>query len=141
MNITASHIKHKLVAKFICISVFKMICPIGMSAIQIAVGIYHFRLNPNTEIHSEFIYIIYQFINPIWKLFFINIPIAKPCPVIISFAEPSVIHNKKFNTDIRCQFGKGCLLRYIYIKFSCFPRIIKHRKRLIIKTFRKKKIN
>ena len=136
LNICPCHIQHKLMTKFTGISCIVMICPVGMISKQVAVLVYHLWLNPNTEIHTKLINIIDKFVKSVWKFVFINIPVAKSCTVVITLAEPTVIHNKKLNAHFGGNLSQCCLPLNAYIKFRSLPRIVKHRQGLIVKAFR-----
>ena len=126
-HIVSCHVKHQLVAQFVRVSVLKMVYPIGVRAVKVAVGVDHFRLYPKPEIHALRVDVLNQFVKPVREFFFVHIPIAQSRKVVVSLAEPTVVHNKKFNAYTCRRFRKRRLIHRVYVKIRRFPRIVKHR--------------
>ena len=141
LNFRFCEIEHKLMTHLAVCPLWIMINPIGMSTEQIAVPLHHLRLKPQTEIHTERINAVYKFINSVREFFGIYKPIAQACTVVVSLAEPTVIHNKKLATDFCRLFCKRKLIFGVYIKAGGFPRIVKHGKRPVGKRLRQNMCN
>ena len=75
-----------------------------MRTVKLAVGRNHFRLVPDAEFQSHSVNAVNKPSEV--ELFLVNKPVAETVGVIISLAEPAVIHNEHFNTEFLCTLGK-----------------------------------
>ena len=52
-------------------------CPVGMSLVKVAVGRDHFRLEPDSELHSELVYLVNEIFKTALDLVFIYEPVSE----------------------------------------------------------------
>ena len=100
--------------------------PIWMFFVEFTLGIGHFRLNPNTKLHTIFLCIAEQTFNTIRQLFGIYNPITQSSIVSLTrifFTEPSIIHNEQLTTHAMnvCHHLIHSLL--VDVEINTLPRI------------------
>ena len=96
---------------------------IRMRAEKIGILVYHFGLEPKTELHSETVYVLDDRVKSTNQLLLLYYPVTKSRPVIIAFSKPTVVENEGVYTK-SCR-RRSYLLELIggKIKLSTFPVI------------------
>src|SRR5210317_701701 len=78
--------------------------PIGVSPIQIAVGINHFWLYPEAKLHTQGLDLIDKRFKTVRILDRIGGPITQTREVTIAPFKPAIVKNESLNTDCGCAF-------------------------------------
>src|SRR5580704_559530 len=76
-DIRPSEVKHELIASFAAWSAGEVQYPVRVFTIQIAVRVYHLRLDPYAKIHTEGVDLVDQRLQTVGKLDRIHVPVAK----------------------------------------------------------------
>ena len=90
------------------------IYPIGMRAVQIAVRIDHFRLNPQAELHAQTVHMVDKRLQPVRELFGINVPVAQTGVIVVALAKPAVVYYKQLNAQLGRLIGE---LHLVFVKY------------------------
>ena len=104
--ILAGHVNNALVSAEGAVSSGNMDAPVGMSAVQIGVGGYHFRLIPDTELQSESMNTVHKHAESALELVFVYVPVSERASVVVSYTEPAVVHNEHFYAKLLRAFSK-----------------------------------
>ena len=126
-HVAACQIERQLMARCDWFSAFCLQHPVGMRAVKVAVGIDHFRFEPQAEFHAQFA----DAVGDLAKTLGVHIagyhPVAKAGAVAAPRAEPSIIQHKPF----RANFGRLLCQRQKFfrrmIEIDGFPRVEMHR--------------
>ena len=97
--------------------------PVRMLLIKLAVDIHHLRLHPDSEVQPELVDFFRQSLDAARKLLRIHFPVTERLCVIVALAEPSVVHDEKFYSDIRRTLSKTQKLRLIKFKIGSLPAV------------------
>ena len=98
-----------------------------MRAIQIAVGIHHLGLHPESEIHLQRVHVIDQALQALRKFRGIDGPIAQPRAIVIARAEPAIVHHEQLHPEFRRLVRQVLLPLLIDAERGGLPRIVEHR--------------
>ena len=101
--------------------------PVRMRAIQVAIGVDHFRFHPEPELHAEAIDLLNQTAQAVRKFVLVHSPIAEACMIAVAGAKPAVVHDETFDTNLGSLFGERLLPRFINFELGCFPGVIQNR--------------
>ena len=104
-----------------------MQCPVGMCAVEIAVGRNHFRFEPKTELHSQSVNPFYQSGKSALQLVLVDVPVAKRAVIAVALAEPTVVQNQHFNTQSGSFLCKGVNLLFVKVEVGRFPVVDQNR--------------
>ena len=94
---------------------------------KLGVLIYHFRLEPETELHAHLIKLVGNTLKSALKLLLIDEPVTETGVIVITLSEPSVIQNHHFDSKLFCA---TCNIKYLFtgeIEIGCLPVIDKNR--------------
>ena len=97
-----------------------------MFAIEIGIGIHHFGLDPEAEIHFQRVDFVDQRLEAVGEFFFVDVPIAESGVIVFALAEPAVVHDEAIDAETRRFFGEGDLAGYIDVHFGGFPGVVDH---------------
>ena len=125
-HIVASQIEYDLVALFRTRASGEMQHPIGMLAVKIRVRIDHFRLDPQTKIHSERVNLVDQWFQAMRKLRGIDVPVAQPGMVVFALSKPAVVHHESIHTDGGGLLSERHLTGFIDFEFRGLPGVVDH---------------
>ena len=95
--------------------------PIRVRAVQIAVRVDRFRLDPQPEIHAQRVHPVDQFLQTVRKLLRVDRPGAQPCPVGMARANPAVVHHEKLHAHPRRAFCQSQLRVRPHVELRRFP--------------------
>src|SRR5579883_818757 len=126
-NFWTGEIQEKLVAQLGSFSLREVIDPVRMSAIEVAVGINHFWLYPDTKFHPQAMDLVNQGAQTVGELLWIYPPVAKTGTVVVPFAKPAIINYKEFNAKLSRPLGQSQLFLFVDIKIDGFPAIVENR--------------
>ena len=122
-----SQVKHILASGKAARSVFTGNAPVGVGAVKVAIGVNHFRLNPNTELHTRRLNLVNKNGKAIGELFGICEPIAKAGSVMVTGAEPTVVHNKHIHAVFYAFVCKVDKLLLVNIEIAGLPSVKNNR--------------
>ena len=101
--------------------------PVRMCLVKLTVYIDHLRFHPESEGQSHFIHFVRKTFHAVRKFLRILFPITQRLRIVVTLAEPSVIHNEEFDARIRrtlCKFQKLALIKF---KIGSLPAVQKNR--------------
>ena len=98
-NLGVRKIQHQLVPGKAGSTAFYVYAPVRVGTVKIGVGGNHFWLEPDPELHAEFIHFINEGLQPAFEFFFIHDPVAERAVVIVAFAEPAVVHDQHLDAE------------------------------------------
>src|ERR1051326_962539 len=136
-NVLASHVQHQLIAQLAAWTAWKIHDPVRVSAIQIAVGVDHLGLDPQSKIHAEVVHVIDQGREAVRKLLRVDEPIAQSGAIVVSLAEPAVVHDEKLDAELCSFIGELFLPRLVHGESRGLPRVIKDRPDTGLETMRR----
>ena len=126
-DVFSGEIKHKLISSPHRTASRHMKHPVRMLPVKAAVLGNPFRLIPDTEFHSHSMDPVRKLRQRTAQLFLIYMPVSQTAAVRVSFSEPSVVHNKEFNSKTDGFFRHLKKLFTGKIKISTFPVVHKDR--------------
>src|SRR5690606_41643705 len=94
-------------AQFGALAVGKVVDPIRMGTIEVAVGIDHLRLYPDAKLHAQFVDTLDQRHQSIREFVAVDPPIAQASLVVFACAKPTIIYHKKLYAQLRGSFGSS----------------------------------
>ena len=101
LHFGVSEVEHQLVPEIMFGTVRQFQDPVGMCLIKFAFRINHFRFYPYPEFHSPGISLLYKIAQSVWKLCLVFLPVAKACPVVVSWVficKPAVVEKEDVET-------------------------------------------
>ena len=126
LDVVAGDIEDHLRAQFAARAAGEIDHPIGMGAVQIAIGVDHFGLNPESEIHFEVVDAINQGLQPLGKLLRVDGPIAEAGVVVVALAEPAIVDHEEFDTELGGLGGEIHLALFVDGESGGLPGIVEH---------------
>src|SRR5882762_2975129 len=126
-HIVTPQVEHKLVSRFGPRTAFKVHRPVGMFSIEIAVGIDHFRFDPDSKIHPQVLNMPNEWAEATGKLGRVYVPVTKTCVIVVTLPEPTVVHNKTFDSQAGSFVRKSELSCFVQVKVSRFPGVVDNR--------------
>ena len=124
MDIFAGEIEHELVAAFGARSAGHVEDPVGVSAVEVGVGVDHLGFDPEAEVHVEGVDLVDERLQAVGKFCLVDVPVAETEVVGGALAEPAVVHDEALDTDAGGLFGEGGLARIVDGHLGGFPRVI-----------------
>lgn len=98
--------------------------PIGVGAVEAAVGVDHFGLDPEAEVHAELVDVIDEGFEAAGEFFGVDGPVAEAGAVIVAGAEPAVIHDETLDAEFGGYGGKGFLAFLGDVEGGGFPGVV-----------------
>src|ERR1700733_10664350 len=95
-----------------------------MLTVKVAVGVDHLWLYPDAKVHAQCVHAIDDRLKAVGKLLLVHVPVAETCVVILALAEPSVIDDEAFYSELAGFFRQGQLAFFADIEFRRFPGVI-----------------
>ena len=92
-----------------------------MGAVQVAVGVDHFGLNPQPEFHPQRVHPRRQRGQPAGVFDRISGPIAQSGTVIAAALEPTIVEDEAFYADCCGSFSQSTDPRFVVIEIASFP--------------------
>ena len=131
LHLGVAHVKDELCAATTCDggSVGVAYNPFGMLFVEFALGIGHFRLNPNTPLQSAFGSSLLQCGHTIGKLAGVGYPITQSAVVhrtLVLVAKPSVVHYEEFATKFLDAIHHLLHSFLTYTQINAFPAVKKN---------------
>src|SRR5699024_7417657 len=81
-------------------------CPVRMLTVEITVLVHHLRLDPDTELQTHSIDLGDQLSKAAAQLFLIDFPVSQSSQLAVALSEPSIVHDKHLDSQIRRLFCK-----------------------------------
>ena len=79
-----------------------MQAPVGVRLIELAVGTYHFGLEPYTEFQTYLVDLIYKVLQSALYLLLIDEPVSEGGTVVVPVSEPAVVHHEHLYARLLC---------------------------------------
>ena len=95
--------------------------PVRMGTEKVGILVYHFRLKPQSELHSHVLYLLCKSPDPFRQPVCIGDPVSKPGMFAAPAPEPSVVKNKEFYPCFLCLCGNLQKPLLIKIKICRLP--------------------
>jgi len=125
-DVGTREVEDELIARFGAWAAGKIQRPVGMLAIEIGIGIHHFGLDPEAEIHFQLVDFVDQRFQTVGEFFFVDVPIAEAGVIGFALAEPAVVHDEAIDAETRRFFGECDLAGNIDVHFCGFPGVVDH---------------
>ena len=106
--------------------------PIGVGAVDVAVGVDHLGLEPDSEGHAEVVDVVDQGTEAVGIFARIDLPIGQAARVIIALAEPTVVEHKAFSAQIGGAGGDVFEHVEFVVEVDRFPAIVVHRAEAVV---------
>jgi len=120
----ATKIEHECVTRFLARSSGKMEDPVGVSAIEIGVGIDIFRLEPESKLHAEAVDFFGERSESVGECFGAGGPVSQAGVVVEPAFEPAVIDAEQFDADGGGFSSEFKLSFVIDIEEGGFPAVV-----------------
>ena len=101
--------------------------PVRVRAVEVAVGVHHLRLHPETELHAQRVDVLDEALQPLRELLRVHEPVAQAGPVVVALAEPAVVHHEQLHADLGGLVGKLLLAGLVHVERGGFPGVVEHR--------------
>ena len=75
--------------------------PLGVGAVQVAVGVDHLRLDPDAELHAERLHVVDQRRQPVGMRVGRHHPVTEPGAIVAARAEPAVVEHEALDARPR----------------------------------------
>ena len=121
LNLRLSEIEQILVSLRQRFAAVQPMNPIRVRAVQIAVRVDRFRLDPQPEIHAQRVHMVDQLLQTVRKLLRVDRPVAQPRPVGMARAKPAVVHHEKLHAHPRRAFRQPHLRVCPHVELRRFP--------------------
>ena len=99
LHVAAGQVEDHLVAQLAARTVGEMDHPIGMRAIEVAIGVHHLGLDPKAEVHAEPVDVFDQRLEALREFLRIDEPVAQAGAIVVALAEPAVIHHEQLDSE------------------------------------------
>ena len=103
--------------------------PVGMFAVQVAVGADHLGLDPQAELQPEPAYVVDQRGEPVGVDVGRHPPVAERRGVVAAAGEPAVVEHEPFGAHERGAIGQRAQASEIVVEVHRFPGVDQHRSR------------
>src|ERR1019366_5538950 len=126
LDVVARQVEDHLGAQFGARAAGEVDHPIGMGAVEIAVGVDHLRLHPESEIHFEGVDVIDEALESLREFFRVDGPIAESGIVVIAPAEPAIVHHEEFHAELGGFRGEVFLSLLVDRESGGLPGVVEH---------------
>ena len=126
LHIVARHVEHHLRAQFAARAAGEVHDPIGMGAVEIAIGVDHLGFDPEAELHLERVHGIDQALQTLREFLRVDGPIAESGVVVVAFAKPAIVHHEEFHAEFGGLFGERLLAGFVHGEGGGFPGVVEH---------------
>ena len=128
-HILPPQVEHQLVARGRPLAPVLGKHPVGMHAVELAIGIDHFRLHPEPEFHAEAAHLVGQRGDALRVFARIGSPVAEACAVMVAAPEPAIVEDEAFGPDLRSGLRKRHNPGLVMREIDRFPAVEMHRAR------------
>ena len=97
--------------------------PVGMGAVQIAVGADHLRLVPDAELDSQVVHPLNQVGEPAFQLLLVDPPVAQGPLVVVAVAKPAVVHHQHVDAQLFGALGELHQLVVVKVEVGGLPAV------------------
>ena len=101
--------------------------PVRMRAVEVGVGIYGFRLEPESEGKSPVLQVPGQSFQPLGELLPVHGVVSQPGTVIVPPREPTVVQYEQFTAQRLRPVGQTQQTVLAEIKGAALPAVVQHR--------------
>lgn len=101
--------------------------PVGVRAVQVAVGRDHLRLEPDAELHTVFVYVFVDRFEAAGQLPPIDRPVAQRAVVRVAPPEPAVVDDQQLHAEVGRAVGDFLDARLVKAEIAGFPHVQQHR--------------
>src|SRR6201996_4829466 len=126
-HVGTGEVQQKLIAAFRARAAGEVHGPLGMLAVEIAVGVDHLRLDPDAEVHAELVDAIDDRFEAVGELLFVDVPVAESGVIVLALAEPAVVDDEALDAELRSLFGERDLTGFADVELGGFPRVVEDR--------------
>ena len=94
-----------------------------MRAVEVAIGVYHLGLDPDTELNALALYSVYECAKSHRKFISVLEPVAKASLIVKALAKPAVVHNEHIHTALdrlTCEVNENVLVN---VKVHSLPGV------------------
>ena len=99
--------------------------PVRVLPVEAAVFIYHFRLDPDAELHPHIIDPADKLPESAAELFLVYRPVAQASELTVAVPEPAIVHDKHLDSQVRRLLSQLHQILSPKIKIECFPAVQK----------------
>jgi hypothetical protein len=103
--------------------------PIRMRAVQITVGIDHFRFDPQAELQPQRVDALCQRLQPVGIFVRVGSPVTQPGAIMVAAPEPAIVQNEPLRSDGGGGAGEIKNAGYVVAEIAGFPTVQMHRAR------------
>ena len=100
--------------------------PVGMLRVELALDADHLRLDPDAELQTRGVDAFPQSFESVRQLLGIGVPVAEGVAVVVSLAEPAVVHDQHFNAQFLGGGGKPQQRMLGDIEITRLPTVEQH---------------
>ena len=97
--------------------------PVRVLPVEAAVFIYHFRLDPDAELHPHSIDPADELSQAAAQLFLVDRPVAQPPELTVPVPEPAVVHDEHLDPQVRRLLSKLHQVLARKVKIKRFPAV------------------
>ena len=97
--------------------------PVRVLPVEAAVFIYHFRLDPDAELHPHIIDPADKLPESAAELFLVYRPVAQASELTVAVPEPAIVHDKHLDSQVRRLLSQLHQIIARKVKVKCFPAV------------------
>ena len=90
LHLVLAEVKDELIATLGSRAFREVVHPVGVFAVEVAVGVDHLRLDPQSEVHPQVVDVLDQRADSVGELPPAGEPVNEPRGVVVAVAEPAV---------------------------------------------------
>ena len=94
-----------------------------MRTIKVTIGIDHFRLDPNSEFDTRFLYTVDKIGKSIRETVGVSIPVTETCSIMETLSKPAVIHYNHIHTVLYSFVTKIDEDIFVNVEVASFPSV------------------
>ncbi len=129
-RVGVGQVQHQLVASQDRLVPRRRQRPLGVLAVQVAVGVHHLGLDPDAELHPQIAHVVDDRRQPVRVHLGRDPPVAEAAGVVAPRPEPTVVEHETLDAQRRGRGGERLQLLVVVVEVDGFPRVQQHRPRL-----------
>ncbi len=126
-HVRPGQVQHQLVAVLRPGPVREVIDPVRVGAVEVAVRVYHLRLDPEPEPHAQAVHPVDERAEATRELRPVHGPVAEPGPVVVAAGEPPVVDHEALHAEPGGQLGQPHLAILGHVEGRGLPGVVQHR--------------
>ena len=119
-------VQHHLVPAFGVALAGDLHRPLGVREIQTALTADHLGFDPDAELKTQCAHLVADAFDAARELRRIGEPVTQGCRIVVTLAEPSVVHDKEFYSHLLGLAGQAHKLALAYLEVGCLPGVQKN---------------